>query len=65
MQGLVLKSTGNNGGSVFQTIAGHTYVDSSGYSTGTVTFTPVINIGTILPIQNIFNGFGCIARWFK
>ena len=27
---IVLKSTGNNGGSVFQTIGGHTYIDSDG-----------------------------------
>jgi hypothetical protein len=53
---IVLNSTTNNGGSVFQTIGGHTYIDSDGYSTGTITFTPIINIGTILPVQKITIG---------
>jgi hypothetical protein len=53
---IVLKSTGNNGGSVFQTIGGHTYIDSNGYSTGAITFTPNINIGTILSKQKIIMG---------
>jgi hypothetical protein len=53
---IVLQSTTNNGGSVFQTIGGHTYIDSDGYSTGTITFTPNINIGTILSKQKIVMG---------
>ncbi len=53
---IVLNSSTNNGGSVIQTIAGHTYIDSSGYSTGTITFTTIINIGNILPVQKIIIG---------
>ena len=53
---IVFNSSTHIGGSVFQTIGGHTYIDSNGYSTGAITFTPNINIGTILSKPKIIMG---------